>query len=85
MADDETPDEAARFSVLDLTLDQIALIEDASGIPFPQWHDEDKPRGKLDALLMSAFLKQPLKKTGSMTMRDMMAARTASKDADPNP
>ena len=85
MADDDQPEEAARFSVLDLTLDQIASIEDQSGIPFAQWHDDDKPRGNLDALLMAAFLGQSRKQTGKMTMRDMMAARATSKGADPNP
>jgi hypothetical protein len=80
---DDEPQEQPRYSVFDLTLDQIAHIEDESGIPFGLWHATDQPRGKLDALLMSAFLKRSLKKTGLMTMREMLETRPPG-DSDPD-
>lgn len=73
-----------RFSVLDLSLDQVASIEDASGIPFGQWGDDDQPRGKLDALLMAAFTGQTVRVTGKMTLREMAAARSAAAGTDPD-
>jgi hypothetical protein len=80
MAAAKTP---PKYSVLDLTYDQIDAIERASGIPYQQWGDEDQPLGKLNPLLHAAFTGKSLDEMRALTPRQWTEMNKATGDADP--
>lgn len=68
---------APKFSVLDLTLDQVASIEKATGIPFGKWGEDDTPRGDLNRLIAEAITGKP---AGHMTFRQMVEMQSDEED-----
>lgn len=73
----------ARYSVLDLTYQQIEDIEQASGIPYQQWGDDDQPFGKLQPLLYAAFTGKPLEEMKALTPRQWAEMNKATEGSDP--
>lgn len=72
-----------RYSVLDLTYDQIESIERASGIAYGQWGDDDQPQGVLRPLLYAAFTGRPVDDFKAMTPRQWAEANAAPEGDDP--
>ncbi len=75
---------APRYSVLDLTFEQIEAIEKESGIPYLQWGDEDQPLGRLNPLLYAAFTGEPVDEMRKLSPRKWQERNTV-KDGDPDP
>lgn len=72
-----------KYSVLDLTYDQIDAIERASGVPWGQWGDDEAPQGVLRPLLYAQFTGRPVEEFKAMTPRQWAEANKATGDADP--
>lgn len=72
-----------RYSVLDLTYQQIEDIERESGIPYQMWGDEDQPLGKLNPLLYAAFTGKPLNEVKALTPRQWAEMNKAPEGDDP--
>lgn len=73
----------ARYSVLDLTYEQIDAIERESGIPYQQWGDDDQPLGKLNPLLYAAFTGKPVEEMKALTPRQWAEMNRATEGSDP--
>lgn len=69
-----------RYSVLDLTYDQIDDIERKSGVPFGQWGSDDAPQGVLKPLMYAAFTGRPVEEFRSITPRQWVEQNTTKKD-----
>lgn len=72
-----------RYSVLDLTYDQIDAIERESGVPYGQWGDADQPQGVLRPLMFAAFTGRPVDDFKAMTPRQWTDLNKAKGDASP--
>lgn len=72
-----------RYSVLDLTYEQIDAIERASGIPYGQWGDDDQPAGQVRPLLYAAFTGRSVEEMRQLTPRQWVELNKATGDADP--
>ncbi len=73
----------AKYSVLDLTYQQIEDIEKASGIPYQQWGDDDQPLGRLNPLLYAAFTGKPIAEMQALTPRQWAEMNKAAEGDDP--
>ncbi len=72
-----------KYSVLDLTYDQIDAIEKASGVPWGQWGYDESPHGVLRPLMYAAFTGRPVEEFKAMTPRQWAEANKVAEDADP--
>lgn len=72
-----------KVSVLDLTVAQVADIEDKVGVPITKWQDSIPSMARLYALILSASTGKPESEFMSMTMRQLIDS-VSFEDDDPN-
>lgn len=77
----------AKFSVLDLTLDQIADIETATGIGFQHWDDRFAIRARVWAISKGLDPDEFMASQTARTFTDAVVedAKAAKENPDPNP
>lgn len=73
---------AARVSLLDLTAEQAAEIEDQVGAPMDDWGQVS--RGRLLPLILHALKGGDLASYQAMTMRELVAAVQLREDQEGN-
>lgn len=69
MTDPTTP-RPTRYSVLDLTVAQVAKIEDALGIPLSRW-GHDAPIGRLAPMVVAEFEGKKPADYADLTVREL--------------
>ena len=72
---------AAKVSILDLTVAQVAVIEKHFGVPVSRWQADITSQAELYIQIMAAATGETPEKVGEMPMRDILDAVTLDASA----